>query len=57
MNAYPLQADASTYDGVEAFWTFVADLARPVEVACLNVGIGVGGAGFADTEPPPTSSA
>ncbi|RZT85793.1 short-subunit dehydrogenase [Pseudonocardia sediminis] len=50
VDAYPFQADASTYDGVEAFWTFVADLGRPVEVACLNVGIGVGGAGFADTD-------
>lgn len=50
VEVYPLQADASTFEGVEAFWTFVADLGRPVEVACLNVGVGVGGAGFAETD-------
>lgn len=49
VEAYPFQADAATFDGVEAFWQFVADLDRPVNVACLNVGIGVGGAAFADT--------
>ena len=49
VNAYALQADASTYDGVEEFWGFVAGLARPLAVACLNVGVGVGGA-FADTD-------
>lgn len=49
VEAHPFQADAATYDGVEAFWSFVADLDRPVNVACLNVGIGVGGA-FLDTD-------
>jgi short-subunit dehydrogenase len=49
VEAYPFQADAATYDGVESFWTFVADLGRPIAIACLNVGIGVGGA-FADTD-------
>lgn len=43
-DAYPFQADASTYDGVEAFWQFVADLDRPLEAAALNVGIARGGA-------------
>lgn len=47
--AYPHQADASTYDGVEGFWNFVQKLGRPVEAAALNVGIGVGGA-FKDTD-------
>lgn len=46
--AFPHQADASTYDGVESFWTFVQKLGRPVEAAALNVGIGLGGA-FKDT--------
>lgn len=50
VDAYPCRADAATYDGVEAFWTFVADLGRPVAVACLNVGVGVGGAAFTDTD-------
>ncbi|MBT1545776.1 SDR family NAD(P)-dependent oxidoreductase [Curtobacterium aurantiacum] len=44
VNAYPHQADASTFDGVEGFWTFVRDLGRPVDAAALNVGIGLGGA-------------
>ncbi len=44
VEAYPHKADAGTYDGVEGFWTFVTDLARPVEAAALNVGIGQGGA-------------
>ncbi|KZZ82594.1 SDR family NAD(P)-dependent oxidoreductase [Bacillus sp. SJS] len=48
-NAYPHQADAASYDGVESFWTFVKELNRPVEAAVLNVGIGLGGA-FADTD-------
>jgi len=43
-DAYPFQADASTYDGVEAFWQFLADLDRPLEAAALNVGIARGGA-------------
>ncbi|MCD2196890.1 SDR family NAD(P)-dependent oxidoreductase [Actinomycetospora endophytica] len=50
VEAYPLQADAATYDGVEAFWSHVADLGRPIAVACLNVGVGVGGASFAETD-------
>jgi uncharacterized protein len=49
VDAFPFQADAATYDGVEAFWRFVADLDRPLHIAVLNVGIGVGGA-FADTD-------
>ena len=44
VEAYPYQADASTYDGVEGFWRFVEDLGRPVDAAALNVGIGLGGA-------------
>ncbi|GAA4853138.1 SDR family NAD(P)-dependent oxidoreductase [Actinomycetospora corticicola] len=49
VEAYPHQADAATYDGVESFWKAVADLGRPLNVACLNVGIGVGGR-FLDTD-------
>lgn len=44
VEAHPYRGDASTYDGVEGFWTFVADLDRPVAAAALNVGIGLGGA-------------
>ncbi|MBY0215313.1 SDR family oxidoreductase [Paenibacillus illinoisensis] len=49
IEAYPLKADASTYDGVEDFWTFVSKLDRPVDAAVLNVGVGLGGA-FVDTD-------
>lgn len=42
--AFPFQADASTYEGVEGFWQFVAGLGRPLDAAALNVGIGLGGA-------------
>jgi uncharacterized protein len=50
VEAYPFRGDAASYDGVEGFWTFVADLHRPVAVAALNVGVGLGGAGFVDTD-------
>jgi short-subunit dehydrogenase len=43
-DAFPFQADAATYDGVEAFWQFIANLHRPLEAAALNVGIAHGGA-------------
>ena len=49
VEAHPHQGDAATYDGVESFWRFVADLDRPLNIAVLNVGIGVGGA-FLDTD-------
>lgn len=49
VEAYPHQSDASTYDVVESFWTFITDLDRPVDVAVLNVGIGLGGA-FVDND-------
>jgi len=43
VEAYPHRADAGTYDGVQGFWEFADALGRPVEVAVLNVGIGLGG--------------
>src|SRR5829696_200496 len=49
VEVYPYQGDAATYDGVEGFWQFVADLGRTVAAAALNVGIGLGGA-FVDTD-------
>ena len=48
VEAWGHQADASTDDGVDAFWRFIERLGRPVEVAVLNVGIATGGA-FVDT--------
>lgn len=44
VQVFPHQADASTYEGVESFWTHVVALGRPIEAAALNVGIGIGGA-------------
>ena len=43
VEVYPYRGDAGTYDGVEGFWQFVADLGRPVAAAALNVGVGLGG--------------
>ncbi|MEJ2860996.1 SDR family NAD(P)-dependent oxidoreductase [Actinomycetospora flava] len=50
VDVYPFRADAATYDGVEGFWRSVAGLGRPINVACLNVGVGVGGASFLETD-------
>jgi short-subunit dehydrogenase len=47
--AYGHRGDAATFDGVESFWAFVQGLGRPVDVAALNVGIGLGGP-FAETD-------
>lgn len=42
-NIIEVTADLSTRDGVDLLWKSVADLGRPVDVACINAGIGVGG--------------
>jgi short-subunit dehydrogenase len=44
----PVKSDLATYDGVEAVWKAVQDTGRPLAVAALNAGIGIGGA-FTDT--------
>lgn len=49
VDAWAHRADASTFDGVESYWQFVVGLGRPVDVAVLNVGVGLGGA-FVDTD-------
>lgn len=49
VQCHAFQADASTYDGVEKLWQFVASLRRPLEVAALNVGIGISGS-FAENK-------
>jgi uncharacterized protein len=38
-----VQFDLATQDGVTEFWNQVKKLERPVDVACLNAGVGVGG--------------
>lgn len=49
VEAYPYQADAATYEGVEGFWNFVENLKRSVDAAVLNVGIAIGGS-FAEMD-------
>lgn len=44
VECFAYQADASTYDGVEALWNYAMSLDRPLDAAALNVGIGQGGA-------------
>lgn len=42
-NVTAITADLSTHEGVDSFWSQVCDLGRPVDVACINAGVGVGG--------------
>jgi uncharacterized protein len=49
VNTYPVRADLANHDDVEALWKCTTDLGRPLDVAVLNAGIGVGGA-FADVD-------
>ena len=39
-----IQADLATQDGVKQFWDEVNSLGEGVDVACINAGVGVGGA-------------
>jgi len=38
-----VQADLASKEGVERFWEHVKALGRPIDIACLNAGVGVGG--------------
>src|ERR1700761_3208251 len=42
-NVIEVTADLSTREGVEWLWNQIANLGRPLDVACINAGIGVGG--------------
>ena len=44
-----VQQDLATYDGVMELWKQVEALSRPLAIACLNAGVGVGGL-FRDTD-------
>jgi short-subunit dehydrogenase len=44
-----IQADLATFDGVKHLWDEVMSLGRPVDVACINAGVGVGGL-FSETD-------
>jgi len=38
-----IKADLATTGGVDGLWKQVTDLGRPVDIACINAGVGVGG--------------
>jgi short-subunit dehydrogenase len=38
-----VNADLATRDGVDELWSRVQTLGRPVDIACINAGVGVGG--------------
>lgn len=38
-----VSADLATREGVDELWSRVTGLGRPVDVACINAGVGVGG--------------
>jgi short-subunit dehydrogenase len=44
-----VNADLATRDGVNLLWSKVQSLGRPVDIACINAGVGVGGL-FSDTD-------
>jgi len=44
-----ISADLATREGVDHLWEAVLNLGRPIDVACINAGIGVGGL-FAETD-------
>lgn len=45
----PIMEDLSTRNGVTELWNSVMDIGRPIDVACINAGVGVGGK-FAETD-------
>ena len=42
-NVIDVTADLSTREGVDLLWKKVVELGRPVDIVCINAGIGVGG--------------
>jgi NAD(P)-dependent dehydrogenase (short-subunit alcohol dehydrogenase family) len=49
VQVYGIQADLSTREGVEQLWSEVTALNRPIDIACINAGVGVGGL-FSETD-------
>jgi short-subunit dehydrogenase len=37
-----VNADLATRDGVDQLWSQVQSLGRPLDIACINAGVGVG---------------
>ena len=44
-----VNADLATRAGVDQLWSQVQSLGRPVDIACINAGVGVGGL-FSETD-------
>jgi uncharacterized protein len=44
-----VSADLATREGVDTLWSVVLELGRPLDVACINAGAGVGGL-FSETD-------
>jgi short-subunit dehydrogenase len=42
-NVIEVRADLATKEGVRELWSKVQQIGRPVDVACVNAGVGVGG--------------
>jgi uncharacterized protein len=38
-----IQADLATREGIDELWNAVKSLGRPLDIACINAGVGVGG--------------
>jgi uncharacterized protein len=45
----PVQADLATREGVDELWSRIESMGSPLDVACVNAGVGVGGL-FRDTD-------
>jgi len=43
VEVYAMKTDLASRKGVDELWKFVLGLGRPVDVACINAGVGVGG--------------
>ena len=49
VEVFEVQADLATPEGIESLWEQVTAAGRPLDIACINAGIGVGGL-FAETD-------
>ena len=38
-----VQVDLAKRDGPETLWNQILEMGRPLDVACINAGVGVGG--------------
>lgn len=49
VNVTDVNADLASREGVENLWSVIASTGRPLDIACINAGVGVGGL-FAETD-------